>query len=529
MTGQPRVVGTDVADATDPDPDNFVTKLESFIKGRIAAGKVEAPRADNQSFYGVIVPQGVSSHEHPNAAGAHSTFTHGGFTAAKAWIMDNGTLDTNGSAVHIFSHEFAEASASGANISCKTADGAGHEIADICHGGDDLSNGYSLHSYFSKKANACVLPLTRPVSVSPGPVAVVSRGGDSLDLATVGHDPQLTPDVHGMMFSAAWDQTKRDGRWRGWWAINSGVSAPGGAISMVSRAPALLDVFATGTDGKVATAAWDQGLDVFDGGWRGWWPVGDLAIAPGAPVGACAQGPDQLDIFVAGTSGHVRQASWAQSVANGAWQGWTQVKDLVTASGGHVTAISRKPGRIDLFAVAADGSINTTFHGQAWHDWAPIGAKKAPAGAAVVAVSRGPDILDVFVVTNDGLVHVATSDQAVNGGAWSAWTAIGSRTFDAGGVLGVAARGGAHLHVFAIGPQGDVWTADRDAAAGGAWSNWSRVANGTAAKGSFPSAVSRDPNKVDVFMVGTDNGVWTAAMDVNAAGGAWQGWQPVPN
>jgi len=47
--------------------------------------------------------------------------------------------------------------------------------------------------------------------------------------------------------------------------------------------------------------------------------------------------------------------------------------------------------------------------------------------------------------------------------------------------------------------------------------------------GTAVSAVSRAPTKLDVFIVGEDSGVWTAAWDRDFAGGAWQGWWPVPN
>ena len=80
----------------------------------------------------------------------------------------------------------------------------------------------------------------------------------------------------------------------------------------------------------------------------------------------------------------------------------------------------------------------------------------------------------------------------------------------------------------ALGPDGAVYVTNNGGGgiSGGAWSGWNRVVNGTAAKGSFPSAVSRDPDKLDVFIVGTDNGIWTAAWDKT---GDWQGWWPVPN
>jgi hypothetical protein len=86
--GQPQVVATDVADETDPSPANFVSNLESFIEGRIAAGKVRAPSADLQSFYGVFFLPHVKSEEHPKLWGAHTTFVHGGFTCVRAWFLN---------------------------------------------------------------------------------------------------------------------------------------------------------------------------------------------------------------------------------------------------------------------------------------------------------------------------------------------------------------------------------------------------------------------------------------------------------
>src|SRR5262249_16812801 len=105
--GQPQVVATDIADETDPSPANFLKNLESFIQGRIAAGKVNAPSAELQSFYGVFFLPGVKSKEHPNAAGAHGIFVHNGFTCANAWLLNLGQLGTRFCPIHVFSHEFA--------------------------------------------------------------------------------------------------------------------------------------------------------------------------------------------------------------------------------------------------------------------------------------------------------------------------------------------------------------------------------------------------------------------------------------
>jgi hypothetical protein len=399
----------------------------------------------------------------------------------------------------------------------------------ICTNDDDTSNGYSLHSYYSEKDNACVLPLTRPISVITGPVAAVSRNGNNIDLAAVGSDPHdsgfLGTDTFG--YSASWDKDKRGGRWRGWWAIDR-APYPFEAISLVTRQPTLLDVFMTGkTDGKVHTAAWDAGRDMFDGGWRSWRQVGDQQVLPGCPIAAVSKRPDQLDIFVAGPGGHVGWAAWDQSVANGDWQPWARVLDLEVPPGAHLCAVSREAGRIDLFAVASDGTIATASRYTHWDGWFPIAGGKAAPGVPVTAVSRGANSLDVFVVKADGGIYTAPWDQDIDGGEWRAWRRIGELEVQSASQVAAVARTSDKLDIFIIGKEGGVWTAAWDKSGG--WHAWRKVANGQALPGSSIGAVSRAPTNLDIFIVGEDNGVWSAAWDRDVAGGEWQGWWPVPN
>ena len=42
------------------------------------------------------------------------------------------------------------------------------------------------------------------------------------------------------------------------------------------------------------------------------------------------------------------------------------------------------------------------------------------------------------------------------------------------------------------------------------------------------SAVSRHPDKLDIFVVGTDGGVWTAAWEGKTPATQWEGWWPIP-
>ena len=89
-----------------------------------------------------------------------------------------------------------------------------------------------------------------------------------------------------------------------------------------------------------------------------------------------------------------------------------------------------------------------------------------------------------------------------------AWHRIGGLKVNPASMVGAVARNANTLDIFVIGKEGGVWTA---AWTGGAWESWMRVANGQATPGSAVSAVSRAPGKLDIFVVGQDLGVWTAA------------------
>jgi hypothetical protein len=213
-------------------------------------------------------------------------------------------------------------------------------------------------------------------------------------------------------------------------------------------------------------------------------------------------------------------------VNNGDWQPWRRVLDLEVPPGAHLCAVSRDAGRIDLFAVAADGTIATASRLSQWSGWWPIAGGEAPPGAPVTAVSRTGASLDIFVVKADGGVYTAPWDQNIDAGAWRSWRRIGALEVKPANLVAAVARDPSTLDIFVIGPEGGVWTA---AWSGGDWGSWARVVDGKALPGTAVSAVSRAPTKLDVFIVGEDSGVWTAAWDRDFAGGAWQGWWPVPN
>ncbi|HEX7536079.1 MAG TPA: hypothetical protein VF391_03630, partial [Dermatophilaceae bacterium] len=55
------------------------------------------------------------------------------------------------------------------------------------------------------------------------------------------------------------------------------------------------------------------------------------------------------------------------------------------------------------------------------------------------------------------------------------------------------------------------------------WHGWWHIKGGQAAPGAPVTAVSRSSDKLDIFVIGTDHRVYTAAWEPDFADG-WHGW-----
>jgi hypothetical protein len=237
------------------------------------------------------------------------------------------------------------------------------------------------------------------------------------------------------------------------------------------RSPNKLDAFVVGNDRHVYTAAWDPGVS---NAWRGWWGVGNITVPNGAPVHVVSRSRDKLDIFATDVNGVIRSAAWEPAFTDG-WHGW----------------------------------------------WEILGGRAAP-GAPVTCVARNADKLDIFVVGTDGRVYTAAWD-AHNAAGWRGWWAIGNAHFPPGAPIHVVSRSADKLDIFGTDVNGVIRTATWEPAFADGWHGWWELKGGRAAPGAPVHAVSRAPDKLDVFVVGTDQRIYTAAWEPGFADG-WHGW-----
>jgi hypothetical protein len=347
-------------------------------------------------------------------------------------------------------------------------------------------------------------------------INAVSRSTDKLDI--------FATDGNGVIFTAAWEPSFPDW-WHGWWELNGGRAAAGAPVHGTSRSQDKLDVFVTGTDNNVYTAAWEP---AFTDWWHGWWGLNGGMAAQGAHVTVVSRSQDKLDAFVVGLDGRVYTAAWEPGFTDW-WHGWWPIGDIRVPQGAPVHAISRSADKLDIFVTDINGVVFTAAWEPAftdgWHGWWELNGGRAAPGAHVTVVSRSPDKLDAFVVGTDGGVYTAAWEPGFTDW-WHGWWRIGNLVVPQGAAVYGVSRSTDKLDIFATDVNGVICTAAWEPAFTDWWHGWWELNGGRAMPGAPVTAVSRSTDKLDVFVVGTDGRVWTAAWEPGFTDW-WHGWWPI--
>jgi hypothetical protein len=195
-----------------------------------------------------------------------------------------------------------------------------------------------------------------------------------------------------------------------------------------------------------------------------------------------------------------------------------------------VGVVARAADKLDIFVAGTDGKTYTAawdanVSSGAWRGWWNILTGHIPAGGTITAVARDSNKLDIFLVSNDGGVYTAAWDHFVADGHWRGWWRIGTLNAEPGSPVGVVARAPDKLDIFVAGTDGKTYTAAWDAnVSNGEWRGWWNILTGHIEPGSAVAAVSRASTKLDIFIVSKDQRIYTAAWDANVNDGKWQGW-----
>lgn|GEM_PF-5828343 len=336
------------------------------------------------------------------------------------------------------------------------------------------------------------------------PVTAVSPATDEI-LVTSICDESIE---NGRLFYANW--TTNSG-WQGWHPLKSSwTPEPAQSLPECFVASAVETnttyLFWIGPD-KWVMHAWR----VPDGHWF-WWPVGNsnqsaLNGIPGGAVHAVSCQPGTLHVFYTNPEGHILVAR-RDTAGGGTWPEHRGLLNGMTYPGGHVTAVSRRPGQLDVFHVGMDGRVYTAAWNlqEGWRGWWVIGNLQARPGTYIGAVSRSLDHLDIFVPDLDGRTMSAAWEPGLG---WQGWWQIQGGLTGSHGYVTAVSRSPDQLDIFTTGIDWRVYTAAWAPSSG--WGGWWAIHDATSKSPIWPVCRSRD--KLDIFFVDLDGIIKTAAWE----------------
>ena len=190
-----------------------------------------------------------------------------------------------------------------------------------------------------------------------------------------------------------------------------------------------------------------------------------------------------------------------------------------------IGAVSRSQDKLDIFTTDVPGVIRTAAwepeFTDGWHGWWTINGGQTAPGAPVTAVSRSTDKLDIFVVGFDNRVYTAAWEPDFTDG-WHGWFPIGNLQVPPGARISAVSRSTDKLDIFVVGNDGQVWTAAWEPAFADGWHGWFAISGVTAPPGAPVNAVSRSTDKLDIFVTDTSGIIQTAAWEPDFS--SWHGW-----
>jgi hypothetical protein len=241
-----------------------------------------------------------------------------------------------------------------------------------------------------------------------------------------------------------------------------------------------MDVFVRGTDSQLWHKWWNGTQ------WIGWEPLGGV-LASGPAVASWGTG--RLDVFVRGTDNQLWHKWWDGTH----WLGWEPLGGVL-ASGPAVA--SWGTNRLDVTVEGTDKGVwHKWWDGAGWSGWESQGGQ---ASGDPAMSSWGTGRLDVFIANPDGTLGHRWYD----GGQWTGWEWFAGAV---SGGLSAASSAQGQVDVVSVEPRS---VPQRFEYSGG-WQNWQSLGGLTT---EAPAIVALSPGTEDVFLAGTDSGLWLGVL-----------------
>ena len=194
-----------------------------------------------------------------------------------------------------------------------------------------------------------------------------------------------------------------------------------------------------------------------------------------------------------------------------------------------LSVVSKSVDQLDIVCADRSGYVHTASwepsFTDGWHGWWKIGELNIQNRGVTNVVSRNSGKMDVFCIGADGHVYTAAWEPSFTDG-WHGWWKVGDLKAIPGTPVTGVSRGKDQLDIFCIGADGHVYTAAWEPSFTDGWHGWWKIGDLKAIPGTPVTGVSRSKDKLDIFCVSTDGHVYTAAWEPSFTDG-WHGWWKV--
>ena len=187
-----------------------------------------------------------------------------------------------------------------------------------------------------------------------------------------------------------------------------------------------------------------------------------LAWIPTFEPAAISRESDHLDLVCTEGSLGLRMRSWPKNWGRSPWE---SIATLMISPDSPIAVSASTPSRLDVVTTVQTGSVlakrREWTNGQpgAWmFDYLPDPPSGLVSSTVVSAVSRAAGLLDVFATAKDGHMYTAANGPQTNG-KWAGWWPVGQGTFLPGTPIAAVSRSSGQIDVFAIGLDQRVWSA----------------------------------------------------------------------
>ncbi len=278
----------------------------------------------------------------------------------------------------------------------------------------------------------------------------------------------------------------------------------------VTSGPGLINIFARATDGRLLERWYDSN------GWNTIYNnIGGSYL--NSPPAAVSLGNGHKDLFETTSDGSVRHRYYLPDAT-----GWRPWEDLGHPFGiplaTQPSVVSKAPGKINLFVKGTDGRLWEKWYenGQWVSTWNNVGGSTISSAPAAMTLGNGH--VDLFETTSDGNIrHRYYSPDAIG---WRGWEDLGHPFgIPLASAPAVISKAPNKINIFVKGTDGRLWEKWFD---NGQWVNtWNNI--GGSYINSAPAAVSLGGGHVDLFETTSDGSIRHRYYLPDATG--WRDWE----